>query len=127
MTAEGRERCYVLNPIESKCLPECVLAFLRQCTGRERAVTAPMIAQMISFHDPEGRKVRAAIAQLIEQGHPIAAYATGFYFISSPEEARAYLKDLRRRAVAIFKRYRAFSLAAQKRYQIPYEQLALDL
>lgn len=122
---ETQAQYYTLTAEEADALPARVLAFIRQCTGKPRAVTAAMIAECIGYHDPEGRKIRVVIAQLIEQGHPIAAHGKGFFWVTTAEEARRYLVGLRSRATKIFRRYRAFAIAAEKCFGIAYEQLKL--
>lgn len=108
---ETRERYYTLNPMESTALPDCVLAFLQEHVGREQAITAANIAREIGFRDPTGRKIRVAIAGLVAQGHPIAACNEGFFWTRTPEEADAYLADLRMRALDDFKRHKDYARA----------------
>lgn len=120
-----------LSDAERYTLPPRVLAVLQPYQGRERALTAGSIALLLGMNGKyDDRKVRLAIAILIEQGHPIAASlegAPGFYWVATQEEARQYLLDLKLRVSGIWKRYRDFSRAAERHFNIPYEQMPLEL
>ena len=115
-------RSHILTPDEQTLLPAQVLALLAQRVGKMQAVTAQVIATELGKRGKyDDRKIRLAIAELVEQGHPIAASVSGvvgFYWIANAEEAREYLDDLRLRVMGIWKRYHDFARAAESLFGI---------
>jgi hypothetical protein len=118
-----RQAPYTLSQTERADLPARIQAVLKHHQGAQNAITAIRIARLLGYHDD--RKVRLAIQALITSGHAIAANVSkrplGYYLVQTPEEAKAYSRTLRSRAVQTFKRMRAFELAAQRVFAIPPE------
>ncbi len=126
MTAPCPDSFYVLTPREAQELPQRVLAHLAIAKGSAHAITARTLAQALGHRSD--RKLRVIIAMLIEAGHPIASSVgaqPGYFLIENAEEARRYLTTLRSRAVTTMIRYRDFSRAAQKHFNVEIEQLPL--
>ena len=114
---------YKLSQTEQAGLPAQIQAILKHHRGAQHAITAIRIARQLGYHDD--RKVRLAIQALITSGHAIAANVSkkplGYYLVQTPEEAKAYSRTLRSRAVHTFKRMREFEMAAQLVFAIPPE------
>lgn len=126
MNQRKPESFYELTPREARELPQRVLAHLSGARGASSAITARTLSQALG--ERGDRKLRVVIAFLIGAGHPIASSVgaqPGYFMIADAKEARRYLATLRSRAVATMTRYRDFSRAAQKHFNIQIEQLPL--
>jgi hypothetical protein len=78
---------------ESTRLCAGVLAALR--AGRANAVTGSSLAR--AFREPDDRKIRAVIRELIHEGHAIASAVSepmGYYIVASADEAFDYIRAL---------------------------------
>ena len=97
-----------------------ILAALR--VGRANAVTGNSLAW--AFREPDDRKIRAVIRELIHEGHPIASAVSepmGYYLVANADEAFDYIRTLQDRIKEDEARLADFQ-AAVKEMKIP-EQL----
>ena len=72
-----------------------ILAALR--VGRANAITGSSLARR--FGEPDDRKIRAVIRELIHEGHPIASSVSepmGYYLVANGDEAFEYIRTLQR-------------------------------
>jgi len=119
---------YTLTPVEESELPVRVMEILRRCSRDRRAITGARIARQLGYRND--RKVRVTIRQLIADGQPIVASVSspfGYRLIASRDEAEAYLKTLRSRAVKTFERLRDVQRAAEKNFGVPHQPLLLSV
>jgi hypothetical protein len=73
-----------------------ILAALR--LGRANAITGSSLARQ--FREPDDRKIRAIIRELIHEGHAIASAVSepmGYYIVANEHEAFEYIRVLRER------------------------------
>lgn len=86
--------------------------------GRNRAITGKVLAQMIgSDAVGQDRRLRVFVAELIEEGHPIASTTespAGFFIANSPQEVNQYAQTLRKRLVKDAIRRRDFLRASRE-------------
>lgn len=97
-----------------------ILAALR--VGRANAITGSSLARQ--FREPDDRKIRAVIRELIHEGHAIASSISepmGYYIVANGDEAFDYIRTLRERIKEDEARLADFQKAV-KDMQIP-EQL----
>jgi len=77
--------------------------------GKGRAITAAEIARRTGIGDEAGTSVRAVISDALEfLPRPVAATSTGYFVVSSIEEADEYRADLRSRIEMIGRRIAIF-------------------
>jgi len=119
---------YTLTPVEESELPQRVMEILRRCSRERQAITGARIARQLGYRND--RKVRVTIRQLIADGQPIVASVSkpfGYRLIASREEAEAYLKTLRSRAVKTFERLRDVQRAAERNFGVPFQPMLLSV
>ncbi len=93
--AQGKEQHYTLTAEQEATLPNRVKAVLASHVGRGNAITAKQIAECLKIHDPDGRKVRAAIALLRADDEPVCADPScGFWWCQSLSEGIAFMDRL---------------------------------
>ncbi len=89
------EQHFQLTPAQEATLPARVKAVLASHVGRGNAITAKEVAKCLEIHDPDGRKIRAAIALLRADDEPICADPScGFWWAKSLPEATAFMDRL---------------------------------
>lgn len=102
-----------------------VLTIIQQCRGRKRALTAKQIGRLVGIGE---REVRAIIADLRREGHPIASAVHppyGFYLPADAEEARECQAHLYSRMRELGVTARALDAAFGA--HLPGRQLVLSL
>lgn len=102
-----------------------LLRIIEQCRGREKAMTARQLARLIGTNE---REIRAMIAELRRQGHPIASPVHppyGFFVPANREEAEECQMHLYSRMREIGITARALEQAYGK--HLPGRQLVLSL
>jgi len=119
--------------------PDCqaeILALLRRHCGPEHAITAEAIGELLFGRRGLGRQVRAAIAELIEDGHgeiiantgggeAFQGCPAGYFWAATPEQAEAYYQVLVSRHEELHHRMEsAWRAKLRLEHQEP-EQLAL--
>lgn len=102
-----------------------VLATIERARGRNHAVTATHLAAVTRLSN---RTVRAVVAELRRQGHPIASAVQppyGFYVPATPEEAQECQAQLYSRIRELGITARALDRAFGA--HLPGRQMVLDL
>lgn len=113
---------FILSNQDSIRLRKQVLEELRY--GKRNAIKGNELAYLIG--EPNDRRIRVAIQELITEGTPIASSVTepmGYFIVSNGEEAAEYIRVLKARRDEISKRLEEFQNACTK-FQMP-EQLSL--
>lgn len=111
---------FILTSRESMRFRAGILAALR--VGRANAITGSSLA--MRFREPDDRKIRAVIRELIHEGHAIASAVSepmGYYIVANENEAFEYIRVLRERIKEDAARLADFE-AAVRNMKIP-EQL----
>ncbi|MGI0053940.1 MAG: hypothetical protein ACRECR_06790, partial [Thermoplasmata archaeon] len=68
-----------------------LLTLLRTRVGKSQAIPASEIARALGIEDGGGSPAtRHMIAELVREGHPIAACERGFFFCATEAEASDY-------------------------------------
>lgn len=92
-----------------------LLNILQQHQGRENAITGKELALL--FNQPNDRKIRLLIEELIEEGYPILSSPTkpwGYFIATSIQEVKDCTDGLKSRAVQIFERRQRLIKNAEK-------------
>ena len=115
-----------------------ILALLRRHRGPGNAITAEAIGELLFGRKGLARQVRAAIAELIEDGHgeiiantgggeAFQGYPAGYFWAATPEQAEAYYQVLVSRHEELHHRMEsAWRAKLRLEHQEP-EQLPLDI
>src|SRR3989304_874095 len=99
-TANPNAKRFTLSQREQRELPGKVLEILKHHIGAENAITGIQVARQCGYR--EDRKVRAAIRELLHQGHPVLSSVCripGYFLPRSQEEAEESLVVTRARAI----------------------------
>ena len=89
------------------------------CGGRDNALRSVNLASMLGLHPKRERQVRAAIAELIEEGHLIGAAVApphGYYLITDPREVERYTAQLWRRIKCMARRARKIDESGARKF-----------
>lgn len=108
---------YTVTPSETQQFGEQILALLRQARAANLRITGAQIAARLE--QPNDRKIRIVIQQLIERGELIAASnhePFGYFLIEDPHDATIYEATLRSRAHKTLKRLRDFRKAFGRKF-----------
>ena len=98
--------------------------------GRKAAIPAREIGRLLGITPRPAERVRQVIHKLWEQDVPIGAAVSkppGFFWLTSDDEARAYLENLLSRYIGTRDTYNVVSRMAYRTFKIPIEQMKLDL
>jgi hypothetical protein len=93
--------------------------------GKTNSRTVRQLMPLLKVRDE--RRIRQAVLELIQQGHPIAAsngQPQGYYLVTNWEEANEYMANLKSRMSEIAVRLHAF-VQATKKLEPHYEHLPL--
>jgi hypothetical protein len=83
--------------------------------GREQAITGKQLADLLGYKDD--RVIREAIAELINEGLPVAASCSGsmgYFVVNNRQESDEYAQSLKSRLIADAIRRRNFRRAADQ-------------
>jgi hypothetical protein len=83
--------------------------------GRDQAITGKQLAELLGYKDD--RVIRETIAELIDEGLPVAASCSGtmgYFVVNSRIEANDYAQSLKSRLIADAVRRRNFRRASDQ-------------
>lgn len=82
--------------------------------GKERRVTARQLAERLNHKDTT--QVRAAISELVTEGHPIGSTMTGYFVLSNADEAVECYRHLESRTRKIARRLAGLKRAVRAKF-----------
>lgn len=94
-----------------------LLNILQQHQGRENAITGKELARL--FNQPNDRKIRLLIRELIAEGVPVASATeapAGYFIARTFKEAEDYRQQVKGRLIEDCKRIRDFRRAASNHF-----------
>ena len=119
------KQSFIIPNADKVKLGNQIMAVLRP--GRQNAITGKSIA--FRLNEPDDRRIRVVIRDLIAQGIPIASSVTepmGFYIVVNEDEAAEYLRVLDNRIREDKARRDDFAHAcAVKGFRLPFQETLL--